>query len=207
MYCTILYHVILYCIVLYLVYHIILYYVVLCHIISYCIVLYNVYCIVSYPIVSCHFNKLQEYCKVMCCTHDLLLMSKCVLVQMDDFSCLNFEMVKKKSPWSWLCTKTTYAHLDAQPYTPAIRILQAGSGRFLHLKTAGCHLSHHSPPPPPALIHTQTHTHAHTGRWSRRAVSRLHISRKAQVHALPLPLANYHLQTPCIVSPLPVSDL
>lgn len=73
-----------------------------------------------------------------------------------------------------------------------------------HRQSATCHAA---PQPPNRHTHTNRSTHPHIHRWQRTgSVTTPHLS-QTQVHSLLLPLANYHLQTPCIVSLLTESDL
>ncbi len=96
---------------------------------------------------------------------------------------------------------TTHTRTHIHTLMPKV---QAGGNIFLtwNRQPATCHAAPHTP-----NRHTNRRTYPHTPRWPRTGVSRLHNARRTQVHALLLPLANYHLQTPYIVSLLPVSDL
>lgn len=82
--------------------------------------------------------------------------------------------------------------------------VQAGGNSFLtwNRQPATCHPA----PRPPEQTHKQARLPAYTQVAEDRSVTTPHLL-QTQVHALLLPLANYHLQTPCIVSLLPVSDL
>lgn len=109
----------------------------------------------------------------MCCTQNLLL-SKCVLVQIDDYICLTFEMgKKKKSLWSWLCTETIYAHLDAQPFEYS-RVQAGGDGFFIWKRQAATF--HTAPHPHPPCIHRHTRTRTHGEVEQESSVTTSHLS-------------------------------
>lgn len=96
------------------------------------------------------------------------------------------------------CTQEALTHIYMYTHYNTPGRGEAGGNGFLTWYKQPCHLSCCSPPPP-----RSTYTRAE----SRTAASRVRISCKTQVHALPLPLANNHLQTPCMASLLHASDL